>query len=105
LATPWTLRIHYPLHGVEQGFLERSLASCMRPVALGAVMQNLLVTKAVERARRERRVALVLGAVALGLNDQHRRPRTTKGAHVGQPVGERLVAKREAAMSVELLLL
>jgi hypothetical protein len=93
----------HPLHGVEQGLLERRVTSRMRPVALGAVVQNLPVTKAVERARRQRRAALVLGAVTLGLDDQHRRPRTTKGMHVGQPVGERLVAKREAAMRVELL--
>src|SRR6516162_275792 len=95
----------HPLHGVEQGLLERRVTSRIRPVSLGAVVQNLPVAKAVERARRQRRVALVLRAVTLGLDDQHRRPRTTKGAHVGQPIGERLVAKCEAAMRVELLLL
>jgi hypothetical protein len=50
----------------------------MRPVTLGAVVQNLLVAKAVERARRQRWLALVLGAVTLGLDDEDRRPRTTK---------------------------
>ena len=91
----------HPLHGVAQGLLKRRVTS--RTITLGAVVQNLVVAKAVERARRQRRVALVLGAVALGLDDEHRGPRTTKGAHVGQPVGERLVAKCEAAMGVELL--
>jgi hypothetical protein len=93
----------HPFQGVEQGVHEGRVTSCMRPVALGAVIQNPLVAKTVERARQQRRLALVLGAVTLGLDDEHRRPCTTKGAHVGQPVGERLVAKREAAMRVELL--
>ncbi len=93
----------HPSHGVEQGLFERRVTSCMRPVALGAVVQNLLVTKAAERAWRQRRLALVLGGVTLGLDDEDRRPCTTKGPHVGQPVSERLVAKGEAAMRVELL--
>ena len=75
----------------------------MSPIALGAVVQNLFVAKAFESARRQWRVALVLIAVTLGLDDEHRRLGSTKGAHVGQPVGERLVAEGEAAMRVELL--
>ena len=101
LATPWVLRIHCTASSRVSTSV--SVTAWMRPVALGAVVQNLLVAKSVERARRQRRVALVLGAVTLGLDDEHRRPRPTEGAHVGQPVGERLVAKREAAMGVELL--
>jgi len=42
-------------------------------------------------------------AITLGLDDQHRRFHTAEDAHIGQPVGERLVAKREAAMCMELL--
>jgi hypothetical protein len=93
----------HPFHGIKQDLLECRVTPSMGPVALRAVLQNLLVAQAVKRARRQRRIAFVFGAVTLGLDDEHRRSRAGKGAHVGQPVSERLVAKREAAMGVELL--
>ena len=83
----------------RRGPLERRSS----PIGLGAEAQRLLERKGIECAGGQRQArALVLRAVALRLDDQHRRVAAAQRAHVGQPIAERLVAEGEAAVVVEL---
>ena len=84
-----------PLHGFGQRLVQRRATA----IFLRAVMQHLLEGKNVERlVVYGRAKALLLRQIALRLHHDHRRVLAAKFAHIVQPIAERLVAEREAAI-------
>ncbi len=86
-----------PLHGFGQRLVQRRAAA----IFLRAVMQHLLEGKSVERfVVHGRAKRLLLRQIALRLHHDHRRLLAAKFAHIVQPIAERLIAEREAAIVV-----
>ena len=85
------------MHGFGQRLVQRGAAT----IFLCAVTQHVLAWKCFKRfLSRWRQRLLLFTHVTLRLHHDHRRILAAKFAHIVQPIAERLIAEREAAMLV-----